>query len=71
MGRLDGAVALVVGQVELDDTVRPLVEAQLVAEIDELHRRLQQVITIRAAADDVQTEIQLGRRENRKRFHSK
>ena len=38
------------------------IEAQLVAQIDELHRRLQQVIAIGATADDVQAQIELGRR---------
>ena len=46
----------------LDRSCRPLVKAQLVAEIDELHRRLQQVIAVGTAADDVQAEIELRRR---------
>ena len=50
---------------------RPLVKAQLVAEIDELHRRLQQVIAVGATADDVQAEIELRRRGpgERRGFH--
>jgi len=46
----------------LDRSRRALVKAQLVAEIDELHCRLQQVITVGATADDVQAEIELRRR---------
>ena len=37
-------------------------EGNLVAEVDELKRRLQLVVAIRTAPDDVQEQVQLGRR---------
>ena len=37
-------------------------KAQLVDQFDELHRRLQQVVAVRPAADDVQAQIELRRR---------
>ena len=43
----------------LDDASRPLPEAQFVAQVDELERRLQQVVTVRPAPDHVQEQVQL------------
>ena len=47
----------------LDDAGWPRPEAQFVAQVDELERGLQQVVTIRTPADHVQEQVQLaGRR---------
>ena len=46
----------------LDRPRRPPPEADLVAQVDELEGRLQQVIAVRPAPDDVQEQVQLARR---------
>ena len=51
----------------LDDPGRTLVKADRIPEIDELKRRLQLVVAVGPAPDDVQEQVQLARRRPRRR----